>query len=92
MDVIDGFVAIGFMATLISSVYLYLRYQAVTSRELEEYRQMKISERAQNRPKEWWQEVFVNLSNQPGMVDKLLPLIGNVNLQTLLQNFLQKKM
>ena len=95
MDVTDAIVCFGIMATAVSSVYLYLRWQSATSRELEEFRQLKISERAQNRPREWWQEAIVNLTANPAVIEKLLPLaekfLPNVNVSTILQALQNQK-
>lgn len=92
MDIFDAVVAIGFMGTCISSVWLYVNYGAKVSRELEELKHENLMTRAQTRPKEWWQEVLVNLSSNPEVISKLLPLVGNVNLQGIVQQALQNQL
>lgn len=90
MDLVDGFVVLGSVWSIIGGVYLYIKLTSASSMQIEEYRRENISLRAQNRPKEWWQEVVVNISSNPAILDKLLPLIGNANLQSTLQQLIKK--
>jgi hypothetical protein len=91
MDLIDGVVIIGAVWSIIAGAGLYVYHTAITSRELEEFKQQNITLRAQNRPKEWWHEVAIEVAKHPEVLDKIIPLVGNVNLSTLLQNYLMKR-
>lgn len=85
MDITTAVVIVGSIWSVIAGVGIYVYYTGVTSRQLEEFRQENISLRAQNRPKEWWQEVVVNLSNHPEIIEKLLPMAGNTSILQILQ-------
>lgn len=91
MDLIDGAVILGVVWSILGGAYLYVLHYSKQAMQIEEYRQQNITARANSKPREWWQEVLVNVSNNPEILSQLMPLIGNANLQTVLQNFIQKK-
>lgn len=91
MELIDAIVVLGVIWSILVGVYLYLRYYSAQAMEMERFRQEKITERKEMNPREWWQDVIVNVSSNPAMVDKLTPLLGQINLAEALQQFLTKK-
>lgn len=89
----DTTLAITIISTLWSFVtifglYLHFVYRGKITRELEEYRQMQISQRQMSRPKEWWQEVIVELAKHPEILSKVIGIIP----QGILQNVAGQKL
>lgn len=87
MDFVDGFVILGTVWSLIGGVYLYVTYTATKARELEEFKQENISLRQQTKPREWWQEILIEMSKRPETFDKVIGMLQNGSLQSLLQQF-----
>lgn len=77
MDLITGVVIVGTVWSIIAGAGLYVYYTAITSRQLEEFKQENITLRAQNRPKEWWQELLLEISKHPEYLDKLPGIVSN---------------
>lgn len=77
MDTTLAITIISTVWSLVAAGWLYLHfvYSSKIDRELEEYRQMQISQRQQTRPKEWWQEVVVELAKHPEVLDKVIGLV-----------------
>lgn len=90
MDSMTVVLVLGSIWSIIGGAYVILTYKHRYDAELEEFRQSKISERASSKPQEWWQQVIVNLTNNPEVVKSLLPLVNNATLQPILQNLMNQ--
>lgn len=75
MELPEVVLVLGSIWSVIGGAYLLYQVKSRHDTELEEYRQLKISERRMAAPKEWWQEVVVNLSQNPEIISKLLPMV-----------------
>lgn len=91
MDLVDGVVILGSVWSLIGGVYLYITFTSEKNMQLEQFKQENITLRKDIKPREWWQDAVVEFLKHPEYVEKLLPVVGNTNLQGLIQQFLTKK-
>lgn len=90
MDIGDSIVILGALWSAIAGTYLILQHKYRHDAEIEEYRQMKISERRMQAPREWWQDAIVNATQNPEVMRQLLPMIPEGLLSGVLQNLGRK--
>lgn len=87
MEPLDAIVILGTVWSCMGGLYIYLTWKRQTDTALEEYRQAQITARKDMKPREWWQDVLVNLSNNPTVIEKLLPMLQSGALGQLMQQF-----
>lgn len=85
MEISDVILILGSIWSVVGGAYVLFREKSRHDAELEEFRQSKISERRAAQPREWWQEVAVNLSQNPEVIQKLLPMLPDNLVQNLVQ-------
>lgn len=90
MDIGDSVLILGALWSAIAGTHLILTHKYRHDTEIEEYRQLKISERKAQAPREWWQEAIVNATQNPEVMKQLLPMIPEGLLSGVLQNLGRK--
>lgn len=53
------------------SVLIFFYYRGRQAFEIEEYRQMCITNRQGSKPQDWWQQLLIELAKNPEAIDKL---------------------
>lgn len=77
MEIIDGIVIISVTWSLVAGGYLYLQKWSMMSREIETLREEGRQFRQANAPRDWWQEIAVEIAKNPDTLDKILSLVTN---------------
>lgn len=73
-----------------ASILIFFHYRGKQAFEIEEYRQMCISNRQGNKPQDWWQQLLIELAKNPDAIEKLKKLFPDGVAESTISQFMRK--
>lgn len=86
MDVVTAVVIISTTWSVLGGGYLYLLKWSMMSSEIETLKEQGRQYRQNTKPKEWWQEVAIELAKNPDALDKILALKDSPGIVQMISN------